>query len=261
MATIFFRTLAVYALLIVTLRLMGKRQIGELEVSDLVVTLLISEIATLPIEEPELPILFAVVPIVTLLFVEVLSSVLLIRFPFLRNLLSTRPAVLVRDGRPIEKELRRMRISLEELISALRRKDVGDLSEVRYAILEPNGQISVLKKAANEPPDAETLGIAPKDAGIARILIADGKRDRHNLRCLPAGSELLKAGLRAAGLRRREVFLMTVDDLGTVRTVPKRRAERRAAKKRRRAERKAARKKLRAARKESRKDRRKENAT
>ena len=251
MATILFRTVTVYALLTVTLRLMGKRQIGELEISDLIVTLLISEIATLPIEEPELPILFAVVPIVTLLFIEVLSSALLIKLPCLRGLLSTRPAVLVRDGVPIEKELRRMRISLEELISALRRKDVGDLSEVQYAILEPNGQISVLRKARFTPPDAETLGIAAEERGIARILIADGHCDRHNRRTLPSGSELLRRGLCEGDCRAHEVLLMTVDDLGTVHTVLKDSALRRRRKQARRERRRQERKNAKAARRKA----------
>lgn len=221
MTTIFFRTLIIYGVLIVSLRLMGKRQIGELEVSELVTTLLISEIAALPIESPDIPILYAVVPIVTLLFMEIVSSALLIRFPALKGLFTSRPSVIVHNGRPIERELRRMRISLEELISALRQKEISDISEVDYAILEPNGQISVFKKRCCEPPDAETLGISPDEPGITRILIADGRILRRTVKNLPNGEALLRRALDEAGCRAKEVLLLLADDLGTVRLIRK----------------------------------------
>ena len=221
MATIFLRTLIIYALLICALRLMGKRQIGELEVSELVTTLLISEIAALPIENPEFPILYAVVPIITLLFIEILSSVLLITFPSLKGILSSRPTLLVRDGKPLRRELRRVRISLDELISALRQKDVTDITEVDYAILEQNGQISVLKKKRHQPPDAEILHLSPPETGITHILIADGKVNDYNTKHLKNGKALLERTLKREKCTARDILLLLVDDLGNARVIRK----------------------------------------
>lgn len=216
MATVFFRTLIIYTVLIGALRIMGKRQIGELEVSELVTTLLISEIAALPIENSEFPLVFAVIPIITLLFIEIASSVLLIKFPFLKGIFSSRPTVLVRNGKPLPKELRRVRISLEELISALRQKDITDIEEVDYAILEPNGQISVLEKRTCQPPSAKDLQIAPEERGITHILIADGRIDRHNVQSLKDGEALLERTLKAERCRAKDILLMLADDLGKV---------------------------------------------
>ena len=226
MTTILIRTLLLYVLLITSMRLMGKRQLGELEVSDLVVTLLISEIATLPIEDPDIPLAFAVVPIVTLLFLEITSSLLLIKLPFLRKLLSTRPTVLVRDGIPSEKELRRARISLEELLSALRQKEVRSIEEVDYAILEQNGQISVLKKRCFEPPDAGDLRVSVKESGITHVLIADGRIDRRNLEALKNGDDLIARALRKENCKARDVLLLLIDDVGQLHLIKKQKEKR-----------------------------------
>lgn len=218
MITIFFRTVLIYALLIVVLRLTGKRQIGELEISDLVTTLLISEIASLPIEDPEIPILYAVIPIVTLLFFEVGLSALLIKIPVLRGILSSRPAVLVRDGKPNEKELRAARISVEELLSALRQKDAWELSAVDRAILEQNGQISVLQKdLASDASEKRNSG------GVSHILIADGKIRRHTLRTVPHAKEQLRVALHAEHCKVKDVFLLLINDAGKPYLVPKER--------------------------------------
>ncbi len=221
MLTVFIRTLIIYGILMLSLRLMGKRQIGELEISELVTTLLISEIATLPIENGEYPILYAVVPIVTLLFVEILSSFLVIRLPFLKSLFSSRPTVLVRNGVPLRKELRNARISVEELISAIRQKGVTDIGDVDYAILEPNGQLSVIEKQAGKPPSAEDLHVKTEESGVTHILIADGRIDRHNEKSIPNGRALIEKNLRKESYRAKDVLLMLVDDLGKVTVIPK----------------------------------------
>ena len=221
MVTVLIRTLLIYGILIGALRLMGKRQIGELEISELVTTLLISEIASLPIENSEYPILYAVVPIITLLFIEILSSFLLIRFPVLKHLFSSRPTVLIRSGMPIEKELLRARISPEELISSLRQKGVTDIEEVDYAILEPNGQLSVIERASAEPPKIKDLGLKVKERGITHILVANGRIDRHNEKTIPNGKEMIKKALAKESCHVREVLLMLTNDLGEITLVKK----------------------------------------
>lgn len=219
MTTIFLRTLIIYSLLIAAMRLMGKRQIGELDVSELVTTLLISEIAALPLENPEIPLVYSVIPIITLLFVEILISVLMLLFPALKILFTARPTVLVRNGIPIKDELWRVRMSMDELISALRQKDVEDITDVGYAVLESNGQVSVLKKKSSSPPEAQDLGIKVKESGMTHILIAEGKKNRYNLRHIPNAHKMIDSELKRRGCRTREVFLMLCDDQNKVRTI------------------------------------------
>ena len=127
----YIRSIILYFLLIATIRLMGKRQIGELEVTDFVTTLILSEIASLPITDQSVPVMHAVIPLVTILSLEVLLSVILLKFPALKNLASARPTVLIRHGTLEQKELGRIRISLDELISELRQSGVSSLEDVR----------------------------------------------------------------------------------------------------------------------------------
>ena len=221
MVTVLLRTVIIYTMLIGALRFMGKRQIGELEISELVTTLLISEIASLPIENSEYPILYAIVPIVTLLFVEILSSFLLIRFPLLKHLFSSRPTVLIKNGTPIEKELLRVRISPEELISSLRQKGVTEIGDVEYAILEPNGQLSVIERSGVRPLCADDLGLSLKERGITHILISNGRIDRYNEKMLKNGRALIKKALSDEGCRKKEVLLLLVNDLGEITLIKK----------------------------------------
>lgn len=222
MLIIFIRTILIYLLLLSAMRLMGKRQIGELEVTDLVITLLLSDIATMPIATPEIPLSHAVIPIITLLAMEVTLSMVLSRYPRLKNLGSARPNILIRRGIPDQKELGRLRISAEELISELRQKDITDLREVDYAILEPNGKISVIPKAENRQPTCKDLGLRPADdSGIIHILISQGVIDRRNLKQLGLDDNWLAAQLKQHACTADRVYLMTVDDRGEVFLLPK----------------------------------------
>ncbi len=222
MLTILVRTLIIYTLLILTMRFMGKRQLGELEVSDLVTTLLLSEIASLPIGNPDIPLSHAVLPILTLTSLEVVLSGALLKIPLLKSIFSIRPAILVKDGKPDRATLRDMRISSEELLSQLRQKDVVDPSEVAYAILEPNGQVSVIKRASERQPTTRELGVNPPDGGMMHLIISDGAVNRRNLALSGKDEHWLEAVLRAHKLSADEVFLLMADDGGTVRIYPRR---------------------------------------
>ena len=155
MVTVLARTIIIYMTLIAVMRIMGKRQIGELEISDLATTFLISEIASLPITDTELPISHAIVPIIALLTLEVFISALLSRFPKIKFLFRASPATLIKDGVLSQKAMRDARLSFDELFSELRRQGVDDISHVSYAILEQNGNITVIQKARYLQPSAE----------------------------------------------------------------------------------------------------------
>ncbi len=217
MIAILLRTVLIYVFLIAIMRLMGKRQLGELEVTDLVITLLLSEIATIPITDRNTPLSYAVVPVITLASFEVFTSGLSLRFPKLKRLLSPKPAVLIRDGKPIRGEMEKVRISLDELLCELRQKNIADISQVRYAILESNGKISIITNAADTPPTATDMQIEVRDNGILHIVFCDGVYSDDTLRRLGHDRVWADKQMKKAGLAPTEVFYMMIDDGGNVR--------------------------------------------
>ena len=216
MLTVLIRTLIVYVLLIATMRAMGKRQLGELEISELVTTLLISEIAALPIGDPSLPLVYAIIPLVTILALEVFLSVILLKCPKLKNLASARPNVLIRHGTLDQKEMERVRISIDELISEVRQTGLSSLEEVDYAILEQNGKLTVIPKKNAQPATAKDLGLCVAENGISHALIEDGVINRYNLKQLKKDEQWLNAKLTERALRTQDVFFLGIDDGGTL---------------------------------------------
>ena len=216
MLTILLRTVLIYVLLLATMRLMGKRQLGELEVSELVTTLLVSEIASLPIVDKNIPLAYAIIPLVTVLTLEVTLSIILVKCPKLKNLASSRPTVLIRRGKLDQKEMQRIRISLDELISEVRQAGVPSLEDVDYAILEQNGKISVLPRKEAQPPTAKDLDLSPTDTGIVHILIEDGCVDQYNLKTMKLNEAWLSQMLREKGLQAEQVFFLGRDDAGNL---------------------------------------------
>lgn len=212
MLTILLRTIIIYIVLLIVMRLMGKRQIGELEISDLVTTFLLSEIASLPITDTNIPVAFAIIPMIILLMFEVSSSWFLSRFPSLKNFLSARPATLICNGKINRKEMLHSRISIDELIGELRQSGISDISTVRYAILEQNGKISVIQKTSSSPPSAEDFNIKVCDNGIDHIIISDGSINKHSLKILNLSSEDVNKMLKKKNLNRSDVYLMLIDD-------------------------------------------------
>jgi uncharacterized membrane protein YcaP (DUF421 family) len=221
MITIFIRTLLIYLMVTGAMRLMGKRQIGQLEVSELITTLLLSEIATLPIENPEVPILYAVIPTVTLLTIEVCMAVLLSRFPKFRKKIEAPPSMLICDGHLDQRELLRNRLSVEELIASLRQQGVGDPDEVAYAILEKNGQMSLILKEEHRPVTLSDLSKTPRREGMMHLIISDGEINEYNLNLLGRDTAWLAAWLKKKHLRQCEVLYLLCNDAGKVSVLKK----------------------------------------
>ena len=217
MVIVLLRTVFIYILLIAIMRLMGKRQLGELEVTDLVITLLLSELATFPITDKNTPILYAVVPVISLASFEIFSSALSLRFPKIKKMLSPKTAILIRKGEVDHAAMKKVRITVEELMCELRQKDVTDIADVQYAILESNGKISVIKKAAATPPSAQQLGMQPQEPGIMHIVFCDGVYADTTLRALGKDRSWAQTQMRKQGLSPERVFYMIVDDLDNVR--------------------------------------------
>ena len=216
MLTILFRTAVIYVTLVVIMRIMGKRQIGELELTDLVTTLLVSEIASLPITNPEIPLLHAVVPMLTLLVFEVFSSVILLFFPRLKNLVSARPTVIIHNGRLRQSALCEIRLSLDELMSEIRQQGLTDLSQVESAILEKNGNLTVIPKAAFVPPTAEQLGLTPPDDGLMHIVYSNGVYSKSGLSLIGRDRQWLERELGRRSLNPRRLFCVTANKKGSL---------------------------------------------
>lgn len=216
MATILVRTILIYVLLLFTMRLMGKRQLGELEISELVSTLLLSDIASLPIGNQDIPLTYALIPIITITTFEVASSFLLTKCPGLKNLLESSPSVLICRGKINKGELAKNRISVEELLGELRQKAITDPRDVEYAILEKNGKLTVIPTAESSQPTCRQLAITTERRGLSHVLIADGKINPWGLHCIGQNEEWLYGELQKQELAQKDIFLLTMDDAGGV---------------------------------------------
>ncbi len=225
MLTILFRTLLIYLILFVILRLMGKRQIGELEITDLMTTLLLSEIASLPITNRELPVSHAVIPMITLLFLEVSSSVVLIHFPKLRGLVSARPTVILHGGKLRVGALRSLRISMDELISEIRQQGYTSLSQIDCAILEKNGKLTVLPKAEYSTPNAADMGLTLPKTALMHIVFSNGTVSKEGLSLIGKSEDWLMRELSRRQLSLDSLFCVTADESGEIYTIPKEKSE------------------------------------
>lgn len=212
MLKILLRTLLIYGFLILIMRFMGKRQLGELEVTDLVTTLLISEIASLPLTEENIPLHHALLPIITLAGLEVGMSALLLKRPIFKRLLIPRPTILMSHGVPDRKAMKKARLSCEELLSQLRLKGVNDPQNVEYAVMESNGQISVIQSESDGDSTALT--------GVMRLIISDGWVNRDNLRLIGRDTAWLEKYLKKRGLHSRDVFMLLSDGGKVLRLYP-----------------------------------------
>ena len=218
----YLRTLFLYLVLIFCIRLMGKRQIGEMEPSEFVVTMLLANLATIPMEEPDRSILHGLVPIGLVILAEMLMALLMFRSIRVRRLLCGKPVILIENGRIMEKNLRQTHVNLDELTMHLREQEIFDLSEVKFAILETNGQLSTLLYAKDRPASARDAGIKASETELPVTLISDGNLMRENMEIAKRDEAWIQKELQKRNCRLDEVLLMTVDRTGKIYFVKKR---------------------------------------
>ncbi len=223
MATAFARTILLYVILMVGIRVMGKRQIGELEPIELVLMLLISDLAAVPMQDFGIPLLNGVVPIITLLSLSMLLSFFSMQSVRFHRLVCGNPTTLIKDGVIQQAAMRRNRFTLDELIDELRAQGVTDLETVKYAVLETNGQLSVLLYPADSPATPRQLGKNVKDdLSLPTVLINDGHVMKNGLKDKGLDLAWLERTARAHGFRGiHEILLLTVDGTGKVLCVGK----------------------------------------
>ena len=210
------RILILYVLATAAVRIMGKRQIGELQPSELVITILLSEIAAIPMQDTDIPLLNSVVAVLLLVAFEIISSVISMKSRGARRLLEGNAVTVIRDGRIDQKEIKRLRYTVDDLLTALRQKDVFDISTVGYAVLETNGKLSVIPKADKAPLTPKDMQLAVTDSGIAHALVVDGEVNRKALDGAGRTERWLDAQIKKACLAPKDIFLLTVDDTGHV---------------------------------------------
>ena len=210
------RTIVLYLVLFFCIRLMGKRQIGQMEPSEFVVTMLVANLASIPMEEDGIPLLSGVVPMLTVLGMELVLSGATLRSIRLRKLLCGKPVILIENGRILQQNLRATRVTLDELTGHLREKDVLDIRSVQYAILETNGNLSVFPFPAEEPPSAREAGIHPKDRFLPVTVISDGKLLRQNLQYAAKDEHWVHKTLGKYRASIAGTWLLTVDKADNV---------------------------------------------
>ena len=208
------RTLAVYLALVGAVRLLGKRQIGQLEPAEFVVTMLIANLASVPIQDRDQPLASALVPVLTVLGAELSLSCLTMHSLGLRRLLCGRPVILIENGRILGDNLRKTRVTLDELTARLRKNQILSPAEVRYAILETSGELSVFPW--QRPATAQEAGIPVASRSLPVTVIQDGVILEENLRSCGRDRKWLDKELRRRKAAVRDTLLLTVDAGGTV---------------------------------------------
>ena len=214
MAVVLIRACILYVIITFSLRLMGKRQLGELQPSELVVTILISNIAAIPVEDSSVPMLMGVVPILTLVSLDVIVSAILLKFPKFRKLIIGNPRVIMSEGVIMQKEMKRLRYTVDDLVEAMREEQIFDINEIYYAIVETTGKIHFLKKKDYQNAEKADIGCGGSSSDPPAVIIRDGREDEEQLNSMGLGMGWLRQQLREQQLGIKDVFLMTADRNG-----------------------------------------------
>lgn len=204
----FFRTLILYVFIIVAFRLMGKRQVAEMQASEFVITILISAVASVPMQDLNIPLLHGIVPIVTLICAEIFISILTLHNITIRKIFSGKPMVIIANGKIDQQALKKMRITLDDVFESLRLKDIFDIRKVLFAQVETNGKISTVLSPEVQNLTPESMGFTPKPKPTMEIIISDGTIIVQNLAKISRDSDWLQKTLQNnAVASAKEVFL------------------------------------------------------
>lgn len=205
------RTVLLYVFIIIAVRIMGKRQISELQTSELVVTLLISDIAAVPMQNTDQSMLSGIIPIFVLIICEIFISLLMLKNDKLRKIICGKPVIVINDGKIDQKAMSDLRMSTEDLFEELRQKDVFRIEDVSFAIIETNGKISILKKPSSETVTAAQLGVQTKDNGMQAVIVSDGQIADSSIEFCGLSKKWLKQTLIRERVQLKDIFIMTAD--------------------------------------------------
>lgn len=214
MSIVLLRSVILYILVIFAVRLMGKRQLGELQPSELVITILVSNIATLPIEDVNIPLMVGITPILSLVCFEVIVSWLSLKHSRIRKIISGHPKIIISNGMIDRQVMRDLRFSVDDLMTALRGNGIFRLEEVQYAIVETTGSISVMKKDGCESVTRSDLKIHQHSSNPPQVVISDGKISHKAMNSAGIDEKYLNKILRSEKLNPEEILVMTADSSG-----------------------------------------------
>ena len=219
------RTVIMYFTIIIAIRLMGKRQIGDLQPSELVITILLSEIAAIPIEDTDAPIIYGILATVTLVILEILTSFTAMKSLNFRRIIYGRSAVIIENGTIDQKMLKKLRITVPDLMEVLRNQEVFDINEIAFAILETNGQMSVLLKPPCQTASVSDVKGKSQPTTMPCLIVSDGKLLTGAMKKYNITKEDVYKEVKTKRLSLKDVFLMTVDQNGKTTIVKKEKQE------------------------------------
>lgn len=208
------RTIILYLVLTFSMRIMGKRQLGELQPNELVVTLLLSDLAAVPMQENGLPLFNGVLPILTLVAIEVTASALMLKWPALSRLISGSPMPIIKDGKVDQRVMKRLRLTIDDLMESLRQQDIFDIRQVQYAIAETNGHISAYCYSKYQNATAGDVKGSVKDTGMPVVVVSDGRCSDWGLALCDLDEKWLHRQLEKHRCSLEQVFLLTATKTG-----------------------------------------------
>lgn len=214
MGAIFVRTLILYIIVLVAIRLMGKREIGQLQPFELVVTIMIADLASVPMQDIGIPLVHGIIPILALLAGQLILSTINIKSGVARRLISGKPTILISNGKILENKLRAQKYTVDGLLEQLRVAGYADINTVEYAILETSGEVSVIPKSGNAVITKKDMNIKTKKAGFLRPIVIDGSYIESNIEALGINKENVCNLLKVNKLKLQEVFLLLKDENG-----------------------------------------------
>lgn len=206
------RVTILYLFVTVAVRIMGKRNIGELQPTELVITLLLSEFASIPIEDNSVPLINSLIPVMLLISFEIINSVISMKSIKFRSLSDGNPVIIIKNGKLDQKQLKKLRFTVDDVLSGLRQKDIFDINEVDYAIIETNGTLSVLLKPEKQNATKSDLKIKIKNEGFTCPVIIDGNIIKKNLAVYGITKNDIKNALKKKKVSQKDVFLMSIDN-------------------------------------------------
>ncbi|MBO5321313.1 MAG: DUF421 domain-containing protein [Clostridia bacterium] len=211
MISIIIRTLILYTVLTLGIRLMGKRQIGDMQPNELVVTLVISEIAAIPLQDSNQPVLNGICSIFVLVVLEISLSALAMKNMAVRRLMSGQSVIIIENGKIVQSAMKKVRMTILDLVELLRSQDVFDINDVAFAVLEVNGDLSVLLKAHKQTLTPKDIDLTPKPATLPFPIISDGKVLKETCKAFDISNKELMLYLERERIKMNDIFLMTID--------------------------------------------------
>lgn len=207
------RTVLMYVFVLFSIRIMGKRQLSDMQTSELVITMIIADIASIPMQNTSQPLLSGIVPVLILISAEIIISILMMKLPTFRNVVCGKPDILIENGRLNQGMLRKLRLTTEDLSVLLRQQNIFNIEDVQYCIIETNGNISVLMKPEKRTPSLQDLGLPTKDTGIEAVIISDGELLGNSMALCGVDKKWIESVLAEENLKVCDVMMMTANRL------------------------------------------------